>query len=157
MSMLAAIFLSMVLSATVTWLYFKAMRQLQQRCLHTTRIRELGWVVAVNAIIGIHLLCGFIYAIGFWIGSEILEIGSFSHAPIMLAMDYFYFAIVTMTTLGIGDIFPTGHLRFVTGVAALNGFLLIGSSAAAVFSLSRRELSFTRGPSEKLADREYGR
>ena len=157
MTMVAAVILSMVLSATVTWLYFKAMRQLQRRYLHATRIGELGWVVAVNAIIVIHLFCGFVYAAGFWIGSEILMIGSFSHVPSMLAMDYFYFAIVTMTTLGIGDIFPTDHLRFVTGVAALNGFLLIGSSAAAVFNLSRRELSFFRRAPEKLADREYGR
>jgi hypothetical protein len=48
-------------------------------------------------------------------------------------MDVFYFSLVSYTSLGLGDIVPTGHLRFVAGVEALNGFLLISCSAAMLF------------------------
>ena len=44
-------------------------------------------------------------------------------------MDVFYFSLVSYTSLGLGDIVPTGHLRFVAGVEALNGFLLISCSS----------------------------
>ena len=48
-------------------------------------------------------------------------------------MDVFYFSLVSYTSLGLGDIVPTGHLRLVAGVEALNGFLLISCSAAYLF------------------------
>ena len=40
-------------------------------------------------------------------------------------MDIFYFSLVNYTSLGLGDIYPTGHSRFLAGLESLNGFLLI--------------------------------
>lgn len=45
-------------------------------------------------------------------------------------MDAFYFSLVSYTILGLGDIVPTGHLRFTAGVEALNGFLFNSCFAA---------------------------
>lgn len=53
-------------------------------------------------------------------------------------MDTFYFALVSYTSLGLGDIYPTGHLRLIAGVASLNGFLLISCSAALLFRMISR-------------------
>lgn len=39
---------------------------------------------------------------------------------------YVYFSAATYTTLGIGDLVPTGALRMITTVESLSGFLLIG-------------------------------
>ena len=41
----------------------------------------------------------------------------------------FYFSLINVTTLGLGDIYPTSHLRSVTGIQALTGFVLISCSA----------------------------
>ena len=41
-----------------------------------------------------------------------------------------YFSAETYTSLGYGDVVPTGDLRLVAGVEALNGLLLIGWSAS---------------------------
>ena len=43
---------------------------------------------------------------------------------------YFYFSITTFTTLGVGDIIPTGALRIVAGIEALMGLMLIAWSAS---------------------------
>lgn len=43
----------------------------------------------------------------------------------MTAVDTLHFSLVNYTSLGLGDIYPTGHLRFLAGVEPLNGFLLI--------------------------------
>lgn len=45
-------------------------------------------------------------------------------------MDRFYFSLVNLTTLGRGDLLPTGHLRFLTALEALLGFLVITGSGA---------------------------
>lgn len=50
-------------------------------------------------------------------------------------MDYLYFSLVDYNTLGLGGIYPTGHLRFPAGVEAVNGFLLISCSATFIHRL----------------------
>lgn len=45
-------------------------------------------------------------------------------------LDYLYFSAVTYTSLGLGDVYPTGSFRLVTGVEALTGLLMIGWSAS---------------------------
>lgn len=48
-------------------------------------------------------------------------------------LDCVYFSISAYSSLGIGDIEPTGLLRLVTGVEALTGLLLITWSASFMF------------------------
>jgi voltage-gated potassium channel Kch len=49
-----------------------------------------------------------------------------------------YFSAETYTSLGYGDIVPTGDLRLLAGVEALNGLLLIGWSASYTFIAMER-------------------
>jgi Ion channel len=62
-----------------------------------------------------------------------LELGVFQGAPVGDAMSYLYYSGVIYTTLGLGDIQPQGHIRFITAMEALNGFLLITWSASFTF------------------------
>jgi hypothetical protein len=49
-----------------------------------------------------------------------------------------YFSAETYTSLGYGDVVPTGDLRLLAGVEALNGLLLIGWSASYTFIAMER-------------------
>ncbi len=44
-----------------------------------------------------------------------------------------YFSAETYTSLGFGDLTPTGPVRLLAGVEALNGLLLIGWSASFIY------------------------
>lgn len=44
--------------------------------------------------------------------------------------DYVYFSAVTYSTVGFGDVIPTGPIRFMVGTEALTGFVLITWSAS---------------------------
>ena len=80
-----------------------------------------------------HLFEAGLYAGGFWLGRT-AGLGSFKSAEGSVgAMETYYFSLVNYTSLGLGDIYPTGHLRFLAGVESLNGFLLISCSAAFIF------------------------
>ncbi len=48
-------------------------------------------------------------------------------------LDCAYFSFTTFTTLGFGDIEPSGYLRFLTGIESLTGLLLITWSASFFF------------------------
>jgi hypothetical protein len=59
-------------------------------------------------------------------------------------LDYVYFSAITYTTLGYGDLFPTGPIRFITGSEALLGFMLITWSASLTFLEMQRHWSARR-------------
>jgi hypothetical protein len=59
-------------------------------------------------------------------------------------LDYFYFSLTSYTTLGVGDLYPTGPIRLVVGAEALNGFVLIGWSASYTFIAMQRLWRGTR-------------
>lgn len=48
-------------------------------------------------------------------------------------MDCVYFSFTTYTTIGFGDISPMGNLKFLTGVQALTGLVLISWTASFLF------------------------
>ncbi len=52
--------------------------------------------------------------------------------------DYVYFSAVTYTTLGYGEVYPVGPMRFIFGTEALIGFMLITWSASVTFLQMQR-------------------
>ena len=67
-----------------------------------------------------------------------MGLGGFRQAGAMTAMDYFYFSLINVTTLGLADIFPTEHLRVLAGVEALTGFALISCSAQLFWTMMHK-------------------
>ena len=48
-------------------------------------------------------------------------------------LDCVYFSYTNFTTLGFGDVVPTGDIRFLTGIESLTGLVLITWSASFLF------------------------
>jgi hypothetical protein len=48
-------------------------------------------------------------------------------------LDCSYFSFTTYSTLGVGDIEPMGHIRFLVGLESLTGFVLITWTASFIF------------------------
>ena len=104
---------------------------LEQNC---SLLHKLG--IALLVLFS-HLTVAAFFAAGFWIGEE-LGLGGFRQAGAMTAMDYFYFSLINVTTLGLADIFPTEHLRVLAGVEALTGFALISCSAQLFWTMMQK-------------------
>ena len=96
-----------------------------------------GLLVALYVLAAAHVAEAGLYAVGFSLG-EWMGIGGFAQENLDSVMDVFYFSVVNYTSLGLGDIYPTGHLRFLAGIEALNGFLLISCSASTIFLVTTR-------------------
>jgi len=65
-------------------------------------------------------------------------LGSIGGTPEGDLFDFFYLSLTSFTTLGVGDVVPTGPMRVVTSFEALNGFVLIGWSTAFSFPAMER-------------------
>lgn len=85
-----------------------------------------------------HLTVAALFALGFGLAAW-LGLGGFGKEPAMGWMDYYYFSLITVTTVGLGDIYPTEHLRVITGIASLTGFLLISCTAQYVYQTMSKE------------------
>jgi Ion channel len=56
---------------------------------------------------------------------------------------YLYFSAETYTSLGFGDLVPRDGLRFLAGLEALNGLLLIGWSSSFIFLVMQKVWKLT--------------
>jgi hypothetical protein len=72
-----------------------------------------------------HTLEIWIYGIGYWVIANTLAIGDIGGKATGAFPEYIYFSTVSYTSLGLGDLYPTGALRLLTGVEALLGLTMI--------------------------------
>lgn len=90
-------------------------------------------LVVIFSVICIHLLEILYFGVGYWVGHDILQIGTFEGIRgqfIIQPKDYLYFSAETYTSLGIGDAYPVGDLRLIASIESLVGLLLIGWSTS---------------------------
>ena len=137
--MILAIIMAAILIAVCTAIHYGVLKFSSQ---FVTPSRHPGHCigVAVGSIVIAHTFEALLYAAGFWIAVYGFEIGnlvssSSSDSSSLNFMDYFYFSLVNFTTLGRGDLMPTGHLRFMAAMEAFHGFLLITASGSFVLQV----------------------
>lgn len=92
-----------------------------------------------------------LYAAAYALSERALALGNFGGQVVDGPLHYLYFSIISYTSLGLGDIYPGGHLRILTGVEALNGLLLIAWSASFIYLAMGRSWPWT--PCAEPADR----
>jgi len=89
----------------------------------------------------LHIVEICIFAVGYYVLANHLEYGALLNIvydknpqfDLSSFADYFYFSAVAYTTLGMGEIVPVGAIRFLTGMEAVGGLLLITWSASFTF------------------------
>jgi hypothetical protein len=130
--MIIASLLGLVLVLFCGGVHYATMTSLQNLLARLNFSRAAKSQLALLGLSTAHLIEAAMYASGFHFG-ERMGLGSFAGAETSDAMSVFYFSLVNFTSLGLGDIYPTGHLRFLAGLESLNGFLLISCSAAMLY------------------------
>lgn len=136
--MIASVLISFLLFGLTGLIHYSVMMLVLSR-VSKSRLRPIArMITGFYAAGAAHLFEAGLYAIGFAIGRR-LGIGNVqsTDGPVEM-MQLFYFSLVNYTSLGLGDIHPTDHLRFMAGLESLNGFLLISCSAAFIFMLMTR-------------------
>jgi hypothetical protein len=116
------------------------------------RVR-LRMALVMLAIIVTHIVEVIVFAVGMYIGAHLAGIGSLGGMVDPDSFrDFLYFSLVSYTTLGFGEIYPTHGLRLMSGVEALTGLLMITWSAS--FTFLYMEKFWRLGHDPKSADDE---
>lgn len=94
-------------------------------------------VVGIFGALMAHITEIWMFAFGYYFLIRFTTLGSLvafdSGDSIHDLMDCLYYSFITYTTLGFGDLIPTGSLRFLTGLESLTGLVLITWTASFMY------------------------
>ncbi len=120
------------LTAVCVIIHYAAMRWL----LRSPRLdgHATGVMVVVLAMFVVHVAEIWIFALGYFVMSGTV----FGTVSASSFLDCVYFSASAYTTLGLGDLYPAGPLRAVTGTEGLSGLILIAWTASFTFLQMQR-------------------
>jgi len=117
-------------------IHYEVLFQLSKRLSLTKKITPSYKVlICVFTIFLAHVVEIWLFGLGYYFSSQLDGIGNLfgKTANHGIILDYVYLSFVTYTTLGYGDLLASGYLRYLTGVEALVGLILITWSASFLF------------------------
>ena len=131
----------LLLIALTTVLHYEVLRGLNGwlpalRVPHRSKLLVVMFAAFTAHILEIGLYGGAIFALVHYAGLGTLA-GSGGSAGSSL-INCLYFSAETYSSLGFGDLIPTGSIRLLAGTEALNGLLLIGWSATFAYIAMER-------------------
>ena len=134
-----AVVLSLVLVGACTLLHYECLKSLNDFLPLSTMIENRAKVLAAlgGALIS-HLTQIGLFAAAYFLLRDNFGLGGFGGVFKDTFSSFLYFSSETYTTLGLGDIYPTGSLRLVTGIEALTGLLMISWTASFTYLEMRR-------------------
>lgn len=124
---------TMLLVVGVVLLHYEGLswfgRLLKSRAFH----HRAKIVVLIFAQLALHIAEIWLFAVGFAVLTARPEYGAVLSDAAVGFLDLVYFSAITYTTVGYGDFVPAGDIRFLCGMEALTGFVLITWSASFTF------------------------
>lgn len=131
-------FSALILLALTTLIQYEVMGLMNSR-LHAIQIPNRSkLLVVVFFAFAAHALQILVYGLAFYGLTRFADVGTLVGSSVGTFSTYFYFSAETFTSLGFGDLTPTGSIRFLAGVEALNGLVLIGWTASFLYIAMER-------------------
>lgn len=140
--MLFTAFLNLVLVAASVFIHYELLRLSSGFIKHMDTKPRIRLLVVIGGAFVAHILEICLYAAAFMVMHYYWDMGSIEGAIEGVIEgsweDFFYFSAASYSTLGMGDIVPTGVMRSVVAIESLAGLVLIGWSTSFTY-LSMRE------------------
>ena len=118
------------LVAICAGLHYRVLAFLSVAMGRMVRFRRERVLVLILSLFLLHSLEIMLFALGYDLLLDDRAYGALHGSGSDTLLDYAYFSGVIFTTLGLGDLVPTGSIRFMVAIEALLGFMLISWSAA---------------------------
>jgi hypothetical protein len=103
---------------------------------HRRRRRVL---ILIFVVLLTHVAEIWLFGVGYFVLVQRWGIGSLAGLEALSLPDFVYFSAMTYSTVGFGDVVPTGSVRFLAGLEALTGFVMITWSASYTFLEMQRD------------------
>ncbi|MEO0443887.1 MAG: potassium channel family protein [Pseudomonadota bacterium] len=126
-------FINILLVSIAVLIHYEALRQLSVNIPKFAIRPRLRVLVGVVGALCAHVLEIWLFGLGYHLMHHHALFGQLVGQFSATLMDSVYFSFATYTSLGLGDISPVGDIRFVAGLEALLGLVLITWSASFMF------------------------
>ena len=136
MTLLLVFIINTALVLAVIVIHYEALYQISKKLPSIKSISPSYKVlICVFTIFLAHVVEIWLFGLGYYFSAQLDGIGNLfgKTANHGIILDYVYLSFVTYTTLGYGDLVASGYLRYLTGVEALVGLILITWSASFLF------------------------
>ena len=136
MTLLLVFIINTALVLVTIVIHYEVLFQLSKRLPEIKKITPSYKVlICVFTIFLAHVVEIWLFGLGYYYSAQLDGVGNLfgktaNHGVIL---DYVYLSFVTYTTVGYGDLVASGYLRYLTGVEALTGLILITWSASFLF------------------------
>jgi len=135
--MLIAFIVNSVLVAMAIMIHYEMLYRLS-KLMPTLAIKHrYRLIVGIFGALLAHITEIWMFAFGYFFMLHFTSMGSLiafdTGESIHNIMNCLYYSFITYTTLGFGDLIPTGTLRFLTGLEALTGLVLITWTASFMY------------------------
>lgn len=134
--------------------HYEAMSLSSRRLARLPIHRRTRVLVLMLAMIAAHVVEVWIFAVTYWFLDRFPSLGQLTGTFDEGALDFVYFSAVSFTTLGFGDIVPTGAIRILCGTEAIVGLSLVTWSASLAFLEMQRDWAEYRRPRPREAHQE---
>ena len=125
--------ISLLLVATTIAVHYEVLRFTSQRVSHLRIFPRMRIIMILVAALASHLTQIMFYALTYLLLEDLGGFGTIGGERGHDFEDVFYFSITSYTTLGFGDLVPTGELRIISGIEALNGLVMVGWTASMTY------------------------
>jgi hypothetical protein len=138
--------LTLVLVSASVLIHYEVLRWTHRLIPYLALSIRTRILVVIGTILFAHLAEICVFALAYFIMHDRLGLGSIAGEVSGRWLDFFYFSASTYSTLGVGDVVPTGALRVVAGVESLTGLVLIGWSASYTYLTMQHSWDDSGGP-----------
>lgn len=110
--------------------HYEGLNWLARRLSHREGPRRPRVLYAVLGAAALHIVEIWVFGLGLWGVLHLPDAGAIVGVGTSPLLDAIYLSAVTFTTVGFGDLAPSGSIRFLLGTEALIGFVLLAWSAS---------------------------
>jgi hypothetical protein len=122
-----------LLIAVVVLIHYEALRQLSVRIPALAIHSHLRVLVGIAGALLAHIVEIWLFGLAYYAASMSDDLGALTGRFNGSLMDSVYYSFTAYTSLGTGDIEPIGDLRFLAGLEALTGLVLIAWTASFMY------------------------
>ncbi len=139
--MLETVAISAIIVALAVLIHFEMLRQLSRIIPKMATMLRFRVLCALFGALIAHIVEVQLFAMGYYAMTHFpwpdmvnfgTVVNSAGEATVTLR-DCSYFSFVSYTTLGFGEIIPVGHIRFLSGLEALTGLVLVAWTASFMY------------------------
>lgn len=130
----AVVLMTAVVVCVCVLLHYEVLNVLSRRLARLEGRRRRRVLFGIFGVLSVHVVEIWIFGAAYVLLLILSPaFGAVHGIPVPDVLDHIYFSAMTFTTVGFGDVYPSGPIRFLAGTEALTGLVLITWSASFTF------------------------